>query len=189
MNKARILVGERVGPHLNLYGQRLCTLAAFLEPGRTVTGRRPKTAAFPATVRIVDAAVQALGIEAHWVWNTQHHHLAVLQRNEPVVEVGRGDWNIVSKAERIVLIDPGVIARLGAVITDPIKAGSRVFVESPAFWAMVTDCLRTVERALALAPIEAREMTARQRGPHYPVAVDVAAANAKSRRWYVVDFG
>src|SRR6185312_7934084 len=184
MNKSRILVGERVGPHLNLYGQRLCTFAAFLEPGRAVTGRRPKAAAFPATVRIVDAAVQALGIEAHRVWNTQHHHLAVLQRNEAVVEVGRRDWNIVSKSKRVVLIDPGVIARLGAVITDPIKAGSRIFVESPAFWTMVAGCLRTVERALAFPPIEAREMTARQRGPNHPIAVNVAAANAKSRRWY-----
>src|SRR5215475_13664614 len=162
MNKARVLVGERVRPHLNLHGQRLCTFAAFLEPGRAVTGRRPKAAAFPASARIVDAAVQALGIEAHRVWNTQHHHLAVLQRNEPVVEVSRGDWNIVSKAERIVLIDPGVIARLGAIITDPIKAGSRIFVESPAFWTMVASCLRTVERPLTLAPIEACEMAARQ---------------------------
>src|SRR5262245_46693465 len=87
------------------------------------------------------------------------------------------------------LIDPGVIARLGAVITDPIEAGSGIFVKSPAFWTMVARRLRAVERALALSPIEAREMTARQRGSNYAIAVDVAAANAKGSRWYIVDFG
>src|SRR3954465_8639369 len=46
-----------------------------------------------------------------------------------------------------------------------------------------------VQRRLALRPIEAREMPARERGPEHAVAVDVAAARTVSRHRRLVELG
>src|SRR6266700_6944213 len=56
-------VRQRIGPHLDVYRARLGALAAFLQPRRAVSVRAPQSAALPAGVRVVDAAVQALGKE------------------------------------------------------------------------------------------------------------------------------
>src|SRR4029450_5309506 len=45
-----------------------------------------------------------------------------------------------------------------------------------------------VERTLALAPVEARQVAARRRRPHHAVLVDVTATDAEARQGYVVDF-
>ena len=54
---------------------------------------------------------------------------------------------------------------------------------------MLARCFRTVERSLALAAIEAREVTARQRGPVDAVAIHVAAARREPGHRRLVDFG
>ena len=126
---------------------------------------RPQAAALPAGVRIVDAAIEALGIEAHRVGDAQHDHLAVLERDKAVVEVGGGHRNVLAEPERVVLIDPGVVARLGAVVADAFEAGARILVERPALGAVIAGRLRSVERTLALAPVEAAEMAARRATP------------------------
>ena len=74
-----LLVRQRIGPHLDVHGARLSALAAFLEPRRAVAARAPQAAALPAGVRIVDAAVETLGVEAHRIRDAQHDHLPVLE--------------------------------------------------------------------------------------------------------------
>src|SRR5262245_54935325 len=54
---------------------------------RAVAGRRPEPAALPSGLRIVDAAVDALGEEAHRVGDAQLDDLAVRERVERIGEV------------------------------------------------------------------------------------------------------
>src|SRR5439155_7964983 len=52
-----------------------------------------------------------------------------------------------------------------------------ILVEREPFGAVVTRRLRTVERPLALASVEADQRTVRPRSPHHAVLVDVTAAH------------
>src|ERR1700685_552754 len=86
------------------------------------------------------------------------------------------------------LVDPGVVARLSAVVADALEARAGIFVERPALRAMIASRFRSVERALALRAIEAAEMAAGQRHPDDTLAVDIAAARTEARHRDVIDF-
>src|SRR5262245_31294630 len=159
-------VGERVGAQLEVHGDRLLALAALHEPRRTVSARGPEPPALPARIRIVDAAVEALRVEAERIGHAQQDHLAVLERDETVVQIRRRHRHVRAEAEGVVLIDPGIVARLGAVLTDSLKAGAGVLIEGPALRAMIASGRGPVERALALAPVEASNVAAAERRPH-----------------------
>src|SRR6516162_3505860 len=118
-------------------------LATLLEPRCPIILRRPQAPALPAGLRIVDARVETLGIEAEWVRHPQHHHLAVDERREAVVFICGRDRHVIAETNRIVLIDPGVVARLGAVVADAGKTRPGIFVEGPALGAMIAGCGRT----------------------------------------------
>src|SRR6266436_3485800 len=157
----RTSVRQRIGPKLDVHGARHRALAAFLEPGRAVAVRAPQPAAFPPGVGIVDTPVKALGIEAERIGNPDHDHLAVLQRHEAVTEIGGGHRYVLAKSERVVLVDPGVIARLGAVLTDTFEARAGILIDRPAFRTMIAGGVRPIERTLAFAAVKAAEVTAR----------------------------
>src|ERR1700722_20662465 len=88
--------------------------AALVGPGGGVASRRPQPPALPAGVRIVDAGIKSLGIKAERIRDAQRYHLAIDQRGEAVALVRRRDRHVVAETDRVVLIDPGVVARLGA---------------------------------------------------------------------------
>src|ERR1700685_3076475 len=161
---------------------------AFLVPGHAVAARGPQAAAFPADLWIVDAAVEALGVEAGRVGHFHGDHLAVGKGDQAVVEIAGRDRDVVAQPERVVLVDPGVIARLGRGIADAFEARARIFVESPAFRTMIAGGVGPVERAFAFAAIEAAEMAAGQRYPDHAFTVDVAAARAEAGCCDIVDF-
>ena len=123
------LLRQRIGSDLEVHDHRLHTLATFLQPRRAIALRRPQAPALPAGIGIVDAAVEALGVEAGRIRHLQRDHLAVLERDHAVVEVAGGDRHVVAEAQRVVLVDPGVIARLGAVIAEAFEARTGIFVE------------------------------------------------------------
>src|SRR6516165_10384458 len=83
---------QRVGTNLDVDGKRRHALAALLEPWRPIALRRPQTPALPTGLRIVDACVETLGIEAERIGHPQRHHFAVDQRREAsfslAVEIG-----------------------------------------------------------------------------------------------------
>src|SRR5207237_9166702 len=108
----RELFRQRIGPDLDMHRAWFGALAAFHQPGCAVAARTPEPAAFPACAWIVNSAVEALGKEAERIGNAQHDHLPVLEGDEAIVEVGGGDWNVLAEADRVVMIDPGVVARL-----------------------------------------------------------------------------
>src|SRR5262245_64100614 len=90
-------VCQRVWTDLNVYGARARALAAFHQPRRAVTAGAPQPAAFPAGIRIVDAPVEALRVEAHRVRNTHQDHFAVFQRHKTVVEISGGDRDVLAE--------------------------------------------------------------------------------------------
>ena len=94
----------------------------FLQPRRPVAVRAPQPAALPTGVRVIDPPVQTLGKKAQWIGDTQHDHLPVLERGETIIEVGGRDRNVLAKSHRIVLVHPGVIARLGGAVLEALEA-------------------------------------------------------------------
>jgi hypothetical protein len=106
-----------------MHGARARVLAALHQPGRAVAARAPQAAALLTRIRIVNAPVETLGLEAHGIRNAHKDHLAILQRHETVIEVGGRNRNVLAKPNRVVLIDPGVVARLDAPVLEAFNPG------------------------------------------------------------------
>src|SRR5947208_8852609 len=173
-------VRERIGPQLNVHGTRLAALAALHQPRRAIAVSAPQPAALPASIGIVDAPVEAFGVEADRIGNAQHHHLPILECDKAVVEVGGGDRNVLAETQRVVLVDPGVITGLGAGLL-ALEARAGIAVEGKALGTVIAGRIGSVERAFALAAIEADQAAVRGRTPHDAVLVDITAADAISR--------
>src|SRR6266550_4885793 len=125
-----------IRPQLDVHGARARALAALHQPGCAVAVGAPQPAALPATIRIVDAAVEALGVETHRIRDADRHHLPVLERDEAVAQVCGRHRNVLAEPERIVLVDPGVVARFHARRL-ALEARAGIAIERPALWAMV----------------------------------------------------
>src|SRR5688572_11661535 len=102
--------------------ERPRALAAFDQPGRAIAIGSPEAAAFPTCLRIVNASVEALRVEAQRIRHPQNNHAAVLVRDQAVVEVTGGHRYIVAEPECIVLVDPRVVAGLSTVVADALEA-------------------------------------------------------------------
>src|SRR5262249_21799110 len=127
------------------------------------------------------------GVEAHRIRDADGDHLPILEGHEAIAQVRGRHRDVFAEAERVVLIDPGVIARLDAGGLT-LEARARVTVERPALRAVVAGGGRTVERAFALAAVEAHQAAIRGRAPEHTVLVDVATTNAVALLRHVVDF-
>ena len=171
-----------------MYDQRFGSLAAFQQPRRAVAARCPQAAAFPAGVGIIDATVEPLGVEAHGVGHPQRDHLAVLERDQPVIEVAGRHGDVLAEPERVVLIDPAVIAGFGAVLADALEARAGILIEGPALGAVIAGRLGAIKRSLAFAPVEAAHVAAAERHPDDALAVDIAAPRAEVGFRDVIDF-
>src|SRR5207247_11214151 len=126
------------GAELELGEPWRIALAAFHVERRAVARARPDAAALPAGVRVVDAPVEGLGIEAHRIRDDEIDHLAVLERNQRLVLIAGGKRGVFAEAQRVVLVDPGVIARLGrsaAAVTHELRSRERI--ERPALGAVL----------------------------------------------------
>src|SRR6188768_936646 len=132
---------QRIRAVLELDRDRQASLPAFAQPRRAVAARGPQAAALPSGLRIVDASVQPLRVEAHRIGNTQHDHLPACVGDEAVVEVARRHRNVLAQPERVVLVHPGVIARLRAVVAHAPEARPGILVEGPAFGTVVALCV------------------------------------------------
>src|SRR5262249_3216295 len=174
---------QRVRADLELVDLRRGALAGFAMERRAVAVGRPQRAALPAGIRVVDATVDPLGEEAERIRNAHVDPLAVDERHQRLVAVARGQRHVVPEAGRVLLVDPGVVARLGAAaLGDILELRTRKRRKRPALGAQLAfSGLRAVERALALAAVERAEMAARQRHIRDAVAVDVEAARPEAR--------
>src|SRR5262249_25864259 len=169
-------VRQRIGANLNVHRERPRAFAKLVEPGWAVTAGAPKAAAFPAGIRVVDARVQTLCVKSHRVRHPHQDHLSVLEADETVLQVGGRDRNVLSEPHRVVLVDPGIVARLGAGVLQTFEARPRVLVNRASLWTVIAVRVRPIERTLALAPVEADQSAIRAGPPQHPVLVNVAAA-------------
>src|SRR5262249_59921356 len=70
---------EWIRSKLEVHGHRFHTLAAFDQPRRAIAARGPQAAPLPAGIRVVDAAVESLGVAAERIGHPQREHLALLE--------------------------------------------------------------------------------------------------------------
>src|SRR6478672_12599819 len=152
--------------------------------------RRPQSAALPAGILVVDAAVHVLGEEAHWVRYPQIDQLAARERQERLAAIGRSDRHVWPEPQRIVAINPYVIGVVGAPrVGHALELRSRESIERPAFRTELAGYrVRAVERPLALGAVEAREMPTRQHGPDDAVEIKIEPARSVTLVRRHVDF-
>src|SRR5262245_38499269 len=185
----RGLLRQRIRPHLELHQLRHVALAdAFAVERRAVAGAAPDAAAFPAGVRVVDAAVERLGVEAHRIRHDDVDHLAVLERDQRLVLVAGRERGVLAETQRVMLVDPGVVARFrraGARIANQLRARERI--ERPALGAMLAVAHGRPVEDLALAAVERGHVAAGERDPHHVLSVDIHAARAIARSRDFVD--
>src|SRR5215831_10930822 len=181
---------QRVRTDLELDDLRQRSLAGFAMERSPITVGRPQAAAFPAAIRIVDAAVDPLGEEAERIGDNHVDPLAVHQRHQRLVGVTSRQRDVVAEAGGVLLVDPGVVARLGAAVFGNVfELRSRERRQRPAFRTQLAfGGLRSVEWALTLATVEGAKMSARQRHIGDAIAVDVEAARPEARERRLVDF-
>src|SRR5437667_1959870 len=180
---------ERIGTKLELHDLARRSLAALDMEGRSGAVGRPQSLALPASIRIVDAPIHPLRVEAHGIRDAKGDELPVHEGQQRLVGVTGGDGHVRTQAERIVLIDPGVIGGLGAAgIRHRLELWPGERMERPAFGTVLPGRGGAVERPLAPSTVEAREMSARQRRPDDAAPIDVHAARPVSRQWRLEHF-
>ena len=130
---------------------------------RSRRDRRIEALPFPAGIRIVDAAVQALRVVAHRIGHAQRYELALRKHQQSLRQIAGRNRRILAGAKRVEAINKVVIRRVGAaVLHRSFVVRTREWIERPALRAVLPRRGgRAIERALALAAVEAREMSAR----------------------------
>src|SRR3989442_7804033 len=103
---------KRIGTKLELHDLARRPLAAFDMEGRSGAVGRPQSLALPASIRIVDAPVHPLGVEAEGIRDAKGDELPLHEGQQRLVGVAGGDGHVRTQAERIVLIDPDVIGSI-----------------------------------------------------------------------------
>src|SRR5213594_1730993 len=68
---------QRIRPQLEFHHFAFLPLAALDVVRRAARIGRPHALALPAEARIIDAAIETLGVEAHWIGHAQGDELAV----------------------------------------------------------------------------------------------------------------
>src|SRR6266446_4018089 len=183
-------VRQRVRTKLELDDLGRRSLAGFTMEWWPVAVRRPQTAALPAAIRIINAAIDPLGEEAQRIGHPHVDPLAIDERHQGLVGVAGRQRHVVAKAERVLLVDPGVVAGFSAAaFCDIAELRAWERRQRPAFRThLAFSGLRAVEWAFALAAVEGAEVTARQRHIGDAVAVDIITAGAEARERRLVDF-
>src|SRR2546427_1028556 len=119
----------------------------------------------------------SLDNDNEYVDRAQLDPLPFHERQQAFGSVARVDRHVLSQPQHAELIDPGVVARPGAPrVRHALKLGQRLRIERPPFRAVLSGRRRPVQRPLALAAVEAREVAAPERGPVDALAIDVATA-------------
>src|SRR2546429_1656582 len=175
---------ERIGTELEPDDLARRPLPAFDMERRSRGVGREQALALPARVRIVDASVHPLGVEAHRIGDAQIDERAVHEGEQGLVGVAGGDRHVLAQPERVELIHPGVVTRLGAPGVGHVRElRPGKWMERPPLRAVSPGRRGPVERPLALTSVEARQMSTRQRRPGDAVAIDVHAAWPVSGQW------
>src|SRR5260370_11734958 len=71
---------------------------------------RPQPFAFPSRLWIVNPPIQSFSKESDGIRHSQHHPLAVLQRQQRILAIAGRDWHVLAQAKCFELIHPIVLA-------------------------------------------------------------------------------
>src|SRR6267154_2971724 len=86
-NSAPGSVGQRRGADLKVNDQGFGTLAPFFVPGSPVSARCPDAAPLPTRGRVIDSALETLGIEPERIGNAQRNESSADQRVHAVEQI------------------------------------------------------------------------------------------------------
>ena len=89
---------------------RLCTFTTFEQPGCAATFRYPQTTSLPACIRVIYPAFKTFDIKPEWIGSPDGDEFSINERMYAVKQVTDCHRHILAQSQRIVLIDPGVIA-------------------------------------------------------------------------------
>src|SRR5439155_24838591 len=173
---------EWIGAHLDLVNLRPRAGTPFVMKHGASAQRGPQSFSLPAGVGIVDAAIDILTKKAQRVGNADDHELPVHQRGHRFAAIRHRERHVRPESQRVVAIDPDIVGVLRTSgIGYALELRSRVFIQRPAFGTVLAGCCsRSVERALAFAPVEAGEMSARKCWPNDAIGIQIYAAGAVS---------
>src|SRR5262249_24373699 len=147
-------------------------LAGFHVEGRAGADRGVNATSLPSGGRVIDARVHPLRVKTVRIGHAKHDELSVLQRQKSLGSIPGVDRRVLAETERVELIDPRVVTAFGtARIGHALQLRERLRTHRPAFWALLTCGLGSVERSFALAAIETSVMSARERHPVHAVAI------------------
>src|SRR5688572_28224379 len=132
------LARKRIWPELEPNRLAGCPLPAFHVERGARADRRPETAPLPAGLRVVDAAVQPLCVEAHRIGHTENNPPSVPENEEPLGLIPGVERHVLSEPERVELGLPGVVAPLPAPRTrDVAELREWLGVEGPPLWTVL----------------------------------------------------
>src|SRR5262245_30163529 len=168
--------GQRIGAKLQLDDLARRTFATLNVKWSSGAIGRPKSLSFPTRVRVINAAIHPFGIKPHGIGNAQIDKPTIHEGKQRFVGVAGGDRHVLAQPERVELVHPSIVARLGRTwlrYAGHLRSGKRI--ERPTLRAMFSCRVGSVQRPFEFAAIEACEMAARQRRPEHAVAVDVTS--------------
>jgi len=90
------------------------SFSGFPVERRTSTPRRPDPFPFPSCMWIVDTAVHSLGKKSERIGNTHDDEFPVHESEQGIRRVTRDNWRVLAEPQRIELIHPIIIVRVGA---------------------------------------------------------------------------
>src|SRR5207244_6309335 len=118
------------------------------------------------------------------IGDAQHDPFAVFEDEQPLRPVAGVDREVRTQAEGAELIDPGVVAGLGAPRRrHALELRQRLRIERPPFGTMLAGSGRTVERPFTLPAVEAREVATREGRPVDAVPIHVSAPRRDPLAW------
>src|SRR5262249_30366441 len=149
------LLRQWVGPNLEFHDFARGSFAAFCVEGRTCRVGRIDGLSFPAGVRIIDATVDTLTVEAHRVRYSQREELTVDECEQSFGFIAGRQRNVFPDAKHVEPIDKVVVRRIGAGrVGGSLEVRAGECVEGPPFRAMLTGSAGSLQWGFALSPIE-----------------------------------
>src|SRR3989441_9712730 len=173
---------EWVGAKLEMHSLARLAFAAFVVPGGVGAVVRPEPFAFPTGLRIVDPAVHPAVVEPDGIWHAHDDELPVGEGYQRIRIRAGGKGHVLAQPERVELIHPVVVEHVAvALVGHALEFRPWRHVQCPAFGTMLSRRGWAIQGSLALAPVEAGQMSAAsQRGPDDAVPIDVDPPRGKS---------
>ena len=144
-------VSQWIGSNLEVDHFRVRPFSRLAVEWRARAPGGPHALPLPAGLGIVEASIHPFGIETHRIRHPQYGELAIHQGDQRVRGIAGNDRRVLAQPQRIELIDPDVVVRVGAAGSrDVLELRPRRLIKRPSFRALPSCCFRPVQRTSAL---------------------------------------